>query len=298
MHRFSTEPRFEHAKPLWAAIALAIMSLVMAPASLADQTPPAPVPTASEPSAEEKAPAETAKNSETAAKNSEESKFNPLLIRNNPKAHVYANELRGPVIRELQLVKRLVELSPEEFKTLTEKAQDALFEVAAEYALRHGKVNGGRYYPPPVNIETSEDVVLPVVTRVRKEVAESLSPEEGKRYLEVLNQLDQFRRDAYMEVLVCRLETTLVLTGDQREEISAVLKKEWDPKWEDNGALRNVGADNFPEIPTSLLEPYLDAEQMHAWQSAWKDGYYSKDLTLGTDGQMPADIPWDPERHR
>jgi hypothetical protein len=231
------------------------------------------------------------------AENSE-SPFNPLLISNNPKAHAYANELRGPIIVELGFAKRVAGLSPAQLKTITATAQDALFEAAADYAVRPGKLNGGRYYPPPFNPETSEDVVRPVVARVREKLAAAMSDKQRQLYLEAVAAQDKFQQQACLESLVSRLEILLVLTEQQRDGIREALAKSWDARWEDTGAMRHIHVEGIPNVPTSVLKPHLDAEQLKAWTSLHKDSWYSGHMVLGVNNKIPTDIPWDHERHR
>ena len=178
MSRDVANPLLELAKPLLAAVALAIVFFAGVPVLLADEAPPVGA-SGAQGQAEVKnesdadpsqtgAPAVSAEAAKTGDTGSDtDEKFNPLLIRNNPKAHAYALSLRPPVIVELGLANRSVEITLEEFKSLTEKAQDVLFELAADYAVRNGKLNNGQFYVPPVDYGHGEDVVAPLMSRVR-----------------------------------------------------------------------------------------------------------------------------------
>lgn len=222
-------------------------------------------------------------------------KFNPQLIQNNPKAHAYAEQLRGPVLVQLGLLKRVVELTPEELAKCTAIAQDELFKVASDYAVRSGKISGSRYFPPPFNPETSEDVVGPLTASIRKAIEKSLPEEKQAKYAAALKEQAQFQRDACLESLLCRLEICLVLSEEQRAAIAKALHENWDPKWEETGAMQGIGHDSFPNVPVKLLAPSLDKDQVASWESRHKDTNYG--LGMGNN-VVPADIPWDAERHR
>jgi hypothetical protein len=225
----------------------------------------------------------------------QDSKFNPLLIRNNPKAHTYALNLRAPVVVDLGLAKRSAEFTPDQFKKVTEAAQDELFEIAAEYAMRNGKLNGARFYPPHTDYSQGEYVVGPLVKRVREAMTAAMTPEQRDRFEAAVGEQDQFRREACIETIVSRLDVYLVLSDEQREKIAAALEEAWDPNWADSGALQGLYTESLPEIPRELVAPHLDAEQLKAFEARPGNSWHSRDVTLK---KIPADLAWDPERHR
>lgn len=227
-----------------------------------------------------------------------ESDFDPTLVRNNPKAHAYAAQLRGPVITELRWAKLAAEFSDEQFLGVTQKAQDALFATAAEYALKHGKVNGGRYYPPPYNPATSVDVVRPLVMNVREAMVEAMTPEQKARYVKLLADRETFTREACIEQAICCFDAKLVLSDQQREAVGNALRESWDPDWETFNALRYSGAlGSLPAIPLKAFRKGLDDEQIAAWRLVHKDDWRTTNLGMGGD-VIPKDIPWDRERHQ
>jgi hypothetical protein len=306
MHRFITISEPTRAARCIATTAIASIVALSGVRSFAEEAaaPTAPPDVAAAPASEAPvattpaAPAEAQKRAAPAKDGENASKFNPLLLANNPKAHAYANELRAPVVIELGIAKRVAKLSPEQLTASTAVAQDALFAAASDYAVLNGKMAGGRYYPPPYNPETSEDVVKPVIDRVRKALAAAMTPEQRAAYEKGIAQQDKFYRDACLESLVSRLDIFLVLDEKQREQIHAALDKGWQQKWEETGAMQGIHWESFPDVPSSLLAPYLDKEQLRAWESHHKDSWYSRQMVLGGDNKMPADIPWDAERHR
>lgn len=223
-------------------------------------------------------------------------KFNPQLIQNNPKAHAYAEQLRGPVLVQLGLLKRVVELTPEELAKCTAIAQDELFKVASDYAVRSGKISGSRYYPPPFNPETGEDVIGPLSASIRTAIEKSLPEEKRAKYAAAMKEQTQFRRDACLESLLCRIDICLVLSEQQRAEIAKSLDENWDSKWEETGAMQGIGHESFPNVPSKLLAPSLDEDQLASWESRHKDMNHSG-VGMGSN-VIPTDIPWDAERHR
>jgi hypothetical protein len=228
-------------------------------------------------------------------------KFNPALPRNNPRARVYALSLRTPVLIELGTAKRAAHLTEDELKDLTERAQDLLFDLSVDLATRNGKLNAGTYYYAPYDYsdpKKSEWIVGPMLIRLQQTLANAMSPEKRALYLRDIDERVKFRREASREIVVARLDELLILSAQQRQELSDALAANWKSDWDESAAIQG-SASMVPNISDDLIAPILTADQITQWKNIYKS---DRRPSWGMSGPgeadpVPSDIPWDLERH-
>ncbi|MBS0262682.1 MAG: hypothetical protein JSS02_12080 [Planctomycetes bacterium] len=101
---------------------------------------------------------------------------------------------------------------------------------------------------------------------VAKAVKEHLSEDQAATYAREVAQRQADRREASIHAIVARFDRDLILSTQQREQITAKLTDNWNESWA-TSHLHILNADNwFPNIPEPYVVEFLTPEQKIIWK--------------------------------
>jgi hypothetical protein len=130
---------------------------------------------------------------------------------------------------------------------------------------------------------------------IAKSVGTTLTPEQAARYQHELEQRATARKQAVLSQLVSRLDKVLILTAEQRAQISEGLKRKWKDSWI-NTPMYSFGPQYFPALPDDAIVPFLTQAQKAVWNGIQKMDYrFGMDLSIMNNATIEEEI-WDDDR--
>jgi hypothetical protein len=186
-----------------------------------------------------------------------------LFLRNdNGQVDPATTRLNGYVRVESALVRRVCKLSDEQEKSLcglndawVKKNSDAAAKPAINLL---GNLLGGAAVQPAMSTITP---VNRIQNLYRAEITKILTPEQMKAYEAEAKTRQEFKCRANAECIIAMLERKVCLKDEQRESLSNDLAK-WKGIGDVYTAFYFQNENYFPNIPRSLLQKHLTANQM------------------------------------
>jgi hypothetical protein len=178
---------------------------------------------------------------------------------------------RPLVISELRFIRRACGVSDSELKPIVREASRLLKETAAKAAKAEQKKlrNLGKVLPagdeskPEPTLDTTKLIVRPLAQAAQA----CLTTSQWSRYLDEVAKRRAHRKRVAIANLVAKLDFHLVLSEQQRRDLSTSLASDWNESW---GLFVVVTADNdiqqFPPIPDAKIAPFLTASQQKLWK--------------------------------
>ena len=160
----------------------------------------------------------------------------------------------------------LGEFSAEQKKALRTVAQQAFDKVGGEWAdgqvqMMFGGQRGGNEGNRFPNVRGA------VQQAIWKVLKESPRPERAELYEREFTARTSQRQRATIHNLVSQVDRQLTLSDQQREELEALLAKEWQPQWvRALEFLQWDGNNVFPNLPAGSVEKLLTEPQAKIWQ--------------------------------
>ncbi|WP_406694892.1 hypothetical protein V5E97_28000 [Singulisphaera sp. Ch08] len=166
-----------------------------------------------------------------------------------------------PVLHvEYRLMRTICNPSKEERILIARAGFKALDEAAKNYdAWQNNR-----------NRPNEQGAARPVVPNPRKAIQDALatavnahlSPDQGERYrVELEARSAEAKRVAILTV-VAKLDHTLVLTVEQRSQLTDSLTSHWDESWETGLQHYNLDEQLIPPIPDPLISKFLSKSQI------------------------------------
>lgn len=178
----------------------------------------------------------------------------------------YAAQMRPILIAELNFVRQMCELTPEQ-RTQVRAAGEAALLEAARGVFRQRQ-------PQQLQLPGVNRTVLEPRKQIREAIgaalAAALTDEALKPYREESDRRAAFRRRAAIGYAVSRLDGTLYLTPRQRDEITESLTKNWQEAWESWLMMQVYGDRYFPTIPDQFVVRALNPDQVAVWRGLQK----------------------------
>lgn len=177
----------------------------------------------------------------------------------------YAAQLRPLLIAELNNVRQNCDLSVEQRGRVRAAAEAELLVVARSMfrqqqpQIRIGGVNAA-VSEPRKRIRDAIDAAL----------AETLAEEPLKTYRAESARRSEFRRRAAINYVVARLDRTLYLTPEQRQEVTRSLTDNWQDSWESWPLMQVYGDQYFPVVPDQYIIRPLKPDQVSVWRGLQK----------------------------
>ncbi|MBI2823781.1 MAG: hypothetical protein HYX69_03705 [Planctomycetia bacterium] len=174
-------------------------------------------------------------------------------------------QFRPALSAELAFIRHLCEVPKEKRPQVKAAGEAGLKEAAKQFVdMQQGRrraanaASAAQPYPPKI----IHDALLPALK-------EALPPEEFTRYIDETTKRAENRKHAAVLAFVSRLDGTLFLTAEQREEITASIAANWQDAWE-QWLMAGYGDQYFPMIPDKAVVPHLTGEQKSVWNGLQK----------------------------
>jgi hypothetical protein len=194
-----------------------------------------------------------------------------------------AEEYRPFVLSELHFLRTVCGLTKEQCKLIAREARRLLDKTArADGRFKHDKTKKGALGGASLSEPDPSDPCGRLERGLMKIVQDRLTPLQAKHYEEELRKRKTHRKAAGVRGLVARLDGALMLTADQRDQISASLAANWSDAW-GTLALLDDG-EQFPRVPDRFITPLLRPAQKKVWEKLEKieAGPASERLNLAT----------------
>jgi hypothetical protein len=194
-----------------------------------------------------------------------------------------AEEYRPFVLSELHFLRTVCGLTKEQCKLIAREARALLDETArADGRFKHDKAKKGAPGGASLSVPDPSDPCGRLERGLMKIVQDRLTPLQSRRYQDELRKRTAHRTAAGIRGLVARLDGVLMLTADQRDQISAALAANWREAWGTFSLLDD--GKQFPRVPDRFITPLFSPAQKKAWDKMEKlEGPSSDRLSLATE---------------
>ncbi len=188
-----------------------------------------------------------------------------LQAQNEGMIQQWLVQLRPVMLAELNHIRQVCELTPEQRPAIRTAGETSLREAAEQYAKyqQSGRVVRGQ-------LQTQPSPRTIIRQGLAKAVEGTLSAEQFARYTAEAKARSEQRKRATILGVVARLDGTLSLSLEQRDEIADVLSSRWRDDWEQWLMVSRYGSQYFPQIPNDVLVPQLYSAQRTVWSGVQK----------------------------
>jgi len=180
-------------------------------------------------------------------------------------------EFLKPLINlELSFIKRVCDPSDDQMTAMVKEAENVI-GVMSDIVGVPGQVRMGGDVGALFRGPNQEQLVGNPFHRVRTEMAIFVKPiltaEQYDRYFEESKQRDEFEREVAVGIAVELLDSKLVLTSEQRTQLTDKLMQGW--KQVDFQWLQSYqnNPQYLPTMPSDLIEPILTSTQKKLWNA-------------------------------
>ncbi len=183
----------------------------------------------------------------------------------NAQAQQYIQMLQPTLWTELDFVRQVCELKPEQRPKIKAAGEESLKKAAREIA-QPRVAGGGRR-------QTSQmDAATTIRTGLAQALKETLPGEQFDKYSHEAAQRMAHRKQAAILGVVARLDALLCLTAEQRDKLVETFNANWQGDWEHWLMLHHYGGQYLPQIPEQHVVPHLNEEQKSVWRGVQKIG--------------------------
>lgn len=172
---------------------------------------------------------------------------------------------------ELSFINRTCELSLPQRKKIKAASDKCLKAAVRKYAMtQNGMMRGGwggRQQP------TMPDPTNLLHKSLGNVLSNTLDGAQTKRYDEEMAQRNAVRKRVAVQNVVVIIDDHLVLTLDQRKELTALLDKNWQASWVQSIEMLLNNNQYLPSIPDRFVTPVLKETQKKVWRAAQKQNY-------------------------
>ena len=176
-------------------------------------------------------------------------------------AQQYLQMLRPAMWAELEFIRRVGDLTPQQRPKIKAVGEASLLQAARDMVAPRAGAARNR------NQTTAAQTVRAALAKAMKE---TVSPEQFARYNEEADHRQAHIREAAILGTVARLDGLLSLSAAQREKIVDSLRKNWQNDWEQWQMMYRYGQQYFPQVPDPQIVPHLDEDQRTVWRSVQK----------------------------
>ncbi len=189
----------------------------------------------------------------------------------------YVQVLQPAMWRELDFVRQVCDLTPEQ-RPKVKAAADAAVKEAAKSMLK------------PQRQPTSMVATKAVCDGINDAMKEMLTAEQLDHFKAEAADRDAAIKKATIHSLVSQLDGILFLSREQRDKICAALDSNWKPDWEYWLMMREhqFGEQYLPQVPDQQVVPHLTSEQQTVWRGLQKISFNA----WHNNGRRQADDAW------
>jgi hypothetical protein len=173
----------------------------------------------------------------------------------------FARQYRSIARSELHLARKVCEPTSEQFRQLGEDVEQALKETLEQQADRQRKViaqRRGQQQALQLDMNNSAKLARDAVAHA---VKERLSAGQADRFSAELAQRAVDRRETAAHNFVSRLDQELVLSVEQRAQITAALLARWDDAWCQSLQMFMYDEQGLPNLPDQQIAKFLSPAQ-------------------------------------
>jgi hypothetical protein len=187
----------------------------------------------------------------------------------------YVQLLQPTMWRELDFVRQVCDLTPEQ-RPKVKSAADAAVKEAAKAMLKPQR--------QPQQVFAAKLVREGLNEALKK----TLSAEQLEKFTAEETSREAAMKKAAIQGVVSQIDGALFLSKEQREKITAALDASWQPEWEHWLFMHQFDGQYLPQVPDQPVVPHLSAEQRVVWQGLQK-------VTINSwhnNGRRQADDAW------
>ena len=180
----------------------------------------------------------------------------------------YVQMLQPAMWRELDFVRQVCDLAPEQ-RPKVKAAADAAVKEAAKAMLQPQRQ--ARSMPTAAAQMIHDGVHEALKMILTSEQLENYSAEDASRTAAT--------KHATISGVVSQLDGVLFLNAEQREKITVALDSNWQREWEQWLTMHQYAGQYFPQVPDQHVAPHLNADQKTVWSglqkvmiNAWHNG--------------------------
>jgi hypothetical protein len=199
--------------------------------------------------------------------------------RDDARVQQYAQMLQPALWTELEFVRQICALAPQQRPKIKAAAEASMKEAARDFALPQGRTQGAM----------QARAIQKIRAGLTQALREALEPQQFDDFLEEAERRIAHRRQTAMLSAVSQLDGVLCLTSQQREKLLASLEANWQDDWEQWMVLQRYGAGYFPQIPDQHVVGHLDANQQAVWRTLQK---MNLNVWVSLNGPQRADDGW------
>jgi hypothetical protein len=178
----------------------------------------------------------------------------------------FTQQIRPLLRSELLFLRSVCDMTPEQRKAMSTESNQTLEDVVASYVDAQQKMmrGVGSTYPDGRKL---------IQESLEKAIRKHVGPEAAARYVLEAETRTLEQRSAGVQLLVSKMDESLVLSPEQRTKISESLSKHWVDSWSQAVEYLQNNDQFFPMIPTQYVAPYLNTTQKKAWETMTKNNY-------------------------
>lgn len=180
----------------------------------------------------------------------------------------YMRQARPLVRAELIFVRKVCELSVEQFRRIHQDTESAFKDVITKFveAQQQRRVRVvGQAVSPQAQALDGVTVLREGLEAVMKK---DLTPEQFSRYRAEVEKRDAFQKQIGIRYLVDAIDRDLYLSDEQRAKLAESLSSHWDSSWKTSLEYLLYANRFFPAGIEPYVVPILDANQKKVWESA------------------------------
>jgi hypothetical protein len=174
----------------------------------------------------------------------------------------WTNQFRPLVRAELLFIRSACNVNKDQRKLLIQESNRVLKETAKKFA--ESQVGGFRV----ANGEGQPDPRRWIEDGLAKVVRNRFEPEQVDRFEDEREKRSADRKQVMVRNLAAKLDQELVLSPEQREQITQSLGRNWSKNWsgsQNPEILATYGDQFLPAIPDHVVVPYITAAQRKVW---------------------------------
>lgn len=201
--------------------------------------------------------------------------------------------LKPLINSELSFIKRVCDPTAEQMEAIVEAAAQSYEKTGDMVGDNENRAfnNADFRIVGPNNEQLNTDPFKRIRSDARNYLQPLVSQEQYARYEMEADQRDAFEQGAAIEIIVGMIDHKLVLTEDQRTNLTEVLMEKWKNIHLQaiQTYLHNPGY--VPQLPSKTIDKVVTAQQLKIWQTL-QQVTFSSQFTFGTDGMALEGEDW------
>lgn len=181
----------------------------------------------------------------------------------------FTTQFRQLLTTELHFVRTVCEPTPEQYKTIKAAGDVSLKATVKKFADVQKKMQQGGFQPGG-QPEWPDPRKL-IADGLARSVQQTLSVDQAKRYQVELEKRAAARKRVALINLVVKIDRDLVLSAEQRNQLTERLNSNWKDVWGQQLEVFLYGDQYLPVLPDDQVLPILSEKQKEIWQGTPKN---------------------------